>query len=225
VYVLVANGDLYAMSPVLPIHTEIPIRYLQALKGYVDLKGKEGERRWVESLTKQVQVAEEIARRREEDDNRRDAEGSSSTGKRQSFLGDRTSRAGSEAPESNTTTPRAGMTKIHPPHLTEAAGPATGVHRPLARQGPITFKPGPEEGDDEDDPVACDLVIMAIPVGDESNRDEVNVIGLAWSDGRVDVGLDVDKVQPQWVTARVGFSLIRLLNLGHPQYGARGTDY
>jgi len=36
VHVLMANGDIYTMGPVLPLHAEMPLRYLQGLKAYSD---------------------------------------------------------------------------------------------------------------------------------------------------------------------------------------------
>ena len=131
VYVLIANGDLYTMGPVMPIHAEIPLRYLQGLKAYTDAKVKrsraadvfsddgarsELQAQWVDGLIRQIKKVE-----------------------------------GTQGE----------VIKLHPPHLTETGGPAPGLHRSVMLQGPVVFSPGPQElGAAEDEDAATDFVMM-----------------------------------------------------------------
>jgi nucleoporin NUP82 len=132
VYVLIANGDLYTMGPVMPIHAEIPLRYLQGLKAFTDARLKqskhagdvfsdEGARatlqaQWVDGLVRQVKKVE---------------------GKQGEVV------------------------RLHPPHLTETGGPAPGLHRSVMLQGPVIFSPGSQEvGAADDEDAASDLAMV-----------------------------------------------------------------
>jgi nucleoporin NUP82 len=193
VYVMMANGDLYTMSPVLPLHAEVPVNYLQGLASHAKESGGQAEKRWVDSLVRQVKASEDLIKQREEE-----IEQMLSTPMRDGGL-----KAGSEIPAREIPTARNGMVRLHPPHLTETGGPAVGQHRDLARQGPFTFSPGPPADDDgEDEPVTCDLMVSAVPVG-EGESERVNVVAMTWSHGRLDVGLEQDAIRPQWMTNKV----------------------
>nr|XP_019043367.1 hypothetical protein I302_07943 [Kwoniella bestiolae CBS 10118]OCF22297.1 hypothetical protein I302_07943 [Kwoniella bestiolae CBS 10118] len=183
VYVLIANGDIYTMGPILPLRTEMPIRYLQGLKAYSEarLAKIQGEARdvfgageaglgratfqaqWVESLVKQVKMAEQ--QKKDE-----------------------------------------GTVRVHPPHLTESGGPAPGAHRALLRQGPLVYSPAPQDignGDEDDEQAATDLYISHIPPSEEEENGETEtIIAIAWSGGRVDIGLEVEKPVPRWLSSR-----------------------
>lgn len=115
----------------MPIHAEIPLRYLQGLKAYTDAKVKRAKNadafsdenaratlqsQWVDGLIRQVKKVE-----------------------------------GTQGE----------LVKLHPPHLTETGGPAPGLHRSVMLQGPVIFSPGPQEvGAAEDEDAASDLVMI-----------------------------------------------------------------
>ncbi|ORY34904.1 hypothetical protein BCR39DRAFT_515491 [Naematelia encephala] len=214
VYVLMGNGDVYGMGPILPLHTEIPLGYLQGLNAYTELRARQlsGVRglddpeaaaklgraalqsQWVESLVKQVKQEDENRRAREE--------GSSSPLRRGSLLGH--GRSGSTSSIDARSPPAEGTVRIHPPHLTEKGGPAPGVHRPMIRQGPIMFTPGPREDEEDEEQVASDIIIFD---GERQDYDGTAsghhvFLGLAWSSGRVDIGVMLDQVEPRWISSR-----------------------
>ncbi|OCF37125.1 hypothetical protein I316_01031 [Kwoniella heveanensis BCC8398] len=179
VYVLIANGDLYTMGPILPLHTELPIRYLQGLKAYSEARlakvqgqarnvfGASGaglgravfQAQWVESLVKQVKSAEEVRSRRDEE---------------------------VDSPSRRTT------------------------HRALLRQGPVVFSPGPQDvgnGDEDEEQVATDLYLSEDGPSDEEAEgstasEKQRIVAIAWSGGRVDIGLEVEKSEPRWLSSR-----------------------
>ena len=63
VYVLMANGDIYTMGPILPLHTSLPLRYLQSLRACIDaaanardsLEGRISlQRDWMDVVLRQI---------------------------------------------------------------------------------------------------------------------------------------------------------------------------
>jgi nucleoporin NUP82 len=193
--VLIANGDVYTMAPVLPLRAELPVKYLQGLKAYTKQRRRLAEVKkdgyeidrvdtwdlWISSLIKQYK-----------DGNKEESV-------------KRTSRDGrrEEAGE------KADIVKLHPPHLTATGGPAPGVHRALVRQGPVIFSPGPQEADDEDEEIyASDIVILSSSTRDDdgeegSTSEDVKAMSIVWSSGRVDTGLLMDAAEPVWVEEHV----------------------
>ncbi|WWC95514.1 hypothetical protein V866_002379 [Kwoniella sp. B9012] len=218
VYVLLANGDIYSMGPILPLRTEMPIRYLQGLKAYSETRlakiqneardvfgaGQAGlgratfQAQWVESLVKQVKIAEQ--------QKKDESSYESPTSRRTSLLNRSTSVRSNDT--STKSRPAEGTVRVHPPHLTESGGPASGAHRALLRQGPLVYSPAPQDignGDEDDEQAATDLYISQIrSSGDdeEGGRSDETIIAIAWSGGRVDMGLEVEKPEPRWFSSR-----------------------
>ncbi|WVQ73284.1 hypothetical protein IAR50_002852 [Cryptococcus sp. DSM 104548] len=229
VYCLLANGDIYLIGPVLPLRTEMPVHYLQTLKTLVDTRlaraqseardvfgaGNSGMGRltqqaeWVDALVNQVRQEEEARARREEEGEPRQVLG-------RSALGQSVRQTGSpfRLAEETATKPREAHVRVRPPHLTASGGPAPGSHRPFLRQGPLVFSPGPQEvanGDDdlEEEQSATDLVIVEVGPEDEDSEDvkgkkkmrEV-VFAIAWSGGRVDIGIETEMPEIRWMSSR-----------------------
>ena len=190
VYVLAANGDIYLMGPILPFKTEVSLKWLQSAKINADREGGL-IMQWVDDLVKQAKQ-DEYRRKKEQEE--------LTTPSRRTSLLRSGRRAGSEAPSETSRQTSDGMILLHPPHLTASGGPAPGVHRPLALQGPVVLSPGPElggEDDDEDENAATDLAVF-----EGGGKGEL-VIAVAWARGRVDVSLAVDRPLPRWVSSRV----------------------
>ena len=179
------------MGPVLPLRSELPIRYVQGLKAYVKERRRRAEGRkdddeldrleswdtFVDDLVKQA------TSKRDEGTSRRSSSGTLSSKEIERI-------------------------RIHPPHLTPTGGPASGLYKSLRRQGPVIYTPGPQEADDEvDENVASDLLILSMPRDEgaefedeeDSAKTMVSAIGIAWSSGRVDIGMLVDAPEPAWV--------------------------
>ena len=219
VHVLMANGDICTMGPVLPSHAELPMRYLQGLKAYTDgtmrrlndgedendpeheaMRGKAAlQAQWVDSVVRQVKQADESRRQREE-------EQLYTPSRRSSLLGGRHRQSGTPGPtdDRRSQVPE-GMVRVHPPHLTDTGGPAPGLHRSLTRQGPAAYSPPPQEigvGADEEEQVASDLFIFSAPGGKET-AEELSILVIAWSGGRVDIGIATEAPEPRWISSRV----------------------
>ena len=193
VHVLCANGDLYFMGPIIPLHASVPLRWLHAAKVVADREGGL-KAQWVDNLFKQVKA--------EEDRKRLDRELGLTTSRRASHSGlkppgdiaDKTTAV--DIPEDS----NAETVRLHPPHLTSSGGPGPGHHRPVLRQGPVIYDPVPEEvgaaeyGED----VASDLMLFqSKKLGGET------VVAIAWAGGRVDLGLVLDPPQPRWLSSKV----------------------
>ena len=188
VYVLAENGDLYLMGPIMPLRAELPMSWLQQVKSLSEEIGGVCAD-WVELLIKQSR--EEKEQSKEEDD-------SLSLSRRTSTLSDDRQFG---TPQPTRTSRKDGLVRLHPPHLSKSGGPAPGVHRPLLRRGPIIFSPGPqvenETEDDEEDEAASDLLMM------ENESSGSVIFAIAWSTGRVDIGLVADPPLPRWNSSKV----------------------
>ena len=225
VHVLMANGDTFTMGPVLPLHAEVPVRYLQGLKAFTAGRLRRLEKtedkdsvkystslvrvslqaQWVESLVRQARQRDETRRQRQEGELATPFQRSSLLSPRQRMTApDITSKRNNRAPVE-------GAVSVHPPHLTETGGPAPGVHRGIMRQGPWVYNPGPQDieiGTEEDEQVASDLYITSVTGNPEEEdegveREELIVVAIAWSGGRVDLGVEMEKPEPQWIASRV----------------------
>lgn len=187
IYGLLANGDVYTLCPVLPFRCEVPLKWIQRLRAYVQETGSEEERYWLDMLSRQVHIESSGA-----------ASSPGSPSVRMSILGRSTRKEQAEKKEEEEVNGDQ-LVQLHPPHLTKSGGPAPGLHMELERQGPAVFDPAGPEGDEED--VASDLMVVAVGAGGdgkEKGKEGVRVVGVCWSAGRVDVGIEVGKVQGRW---------------------------
>ncbi|WWC92973.1 uncharacterized protein L201_007936 [Kwoniella dendrophila CBS 6074] len=219
VYVLIANGDIYTMGPILPLHTEMPIQYLQGLKAYSEgkLSKIQNEARdvfgaseaglgratfqsqWVESLVKQVKLVEEAKQNSPYNE-----VVESPVSRRTSLLGRSTSTRSNDTATTRAR-PAEGTVRIHPPHLTESGGPASGAHRTLLRQGPLLYSPAPQDignGDEDAEQAATDLLVYEASTSENQKSEKETIFAIAWSGGRVDIGIEVEKPEPRWMSSR-----------------------
>lgn len=80
--------------------------------------------------------------------------------------------------------------------------------RPM-RQGPFLFQPAPRELDVGPGGGATDLVYINVEGAsllhpdEDGNEERIGVLGVAFSDGKVDICLDVEKIEAMWETNRV----------------------
>ncbi|CAK9780672.1 hypothetical protein CC85DRAFT_287955 [Cutaneotrichosporon oleaginosum] len=216
VYGLMANGDIYTMGPVLPLSADVPEEYLGALQAFVaermdeidDMEvkqpGQEGSAEYASLVgRRQMQEAWVSAVVTQCSSDSEGEPSTPSTSPRRRGYG-----LPASPPRSERLPPLPGFVRVHPPHLTAAGGPAPGAHRPLARQGPLLFNPAPQEvgnGDDVDEQSATDLTILHafgnVPEGQDPGLG-INVLAIAWSSGRVDLGIEPDGSEPRWITSR-----------------------
>ncbi|WVN89902.1 uncharacterized protein L203_105132 [Cryptococcus depauperatus CBS 7841] len=211
VYCLFANGDIYALGPIMPLQTEMPVKYLQTLKAYTDLRliriqrevrdvfeaGGSGlakirfQAEWVNSLISQIR--QETFAQMTESDEQLPSKGQSALMLQRDHLS------------------RERCVKVYPPHLTISGGPAPGTHHALLRQGPIIFSPGPQDvgngdADLDQDQMATDLLLIEIAEKDEWDVEggavQPTIVAIAWSGGRVDIGLELVRPEARWISSR-----------------------
>lgn len=182
------------MGPILPLRSELSMRYIQGLKAYTNERRKRAEVRKDEDEQDRLESWETFV-----DDIVKQAVGKRDEDK---------SRRSSLATTTTMTQKEVENVRIHPPHLTPTGGPATGSHKSLLRQGPVIYNPGPQETDDDmEENVASDLVLLCMPRHegaefedeDESERATISALGITWSSGRIDIGMIVDTPEPAWV--------------------------
>lgn len=186
VHILAANGDIYVLTPIMPLRTVLPLPTLQYLKAATDRQEAAGSSRDGQSGWRSAFV-NELVRQAKSARHTRHVNGFSSPSRStrdsaQQYIAERT-------------------VALHPPHLTEAGGPASGSHRQVLRQGPMALDPSPSEADDED--MASDIYVFRAEDGESSDADGEVFVGVAWTSGRVDLGIEVDRPQMRWVSARV----------------------
>lgn len=188
IHVLCANGDVHTMGPIIPLHAEVPIEWIQALRLTLEREDfGQAAREWVDDLIKQV---------RDEEDRMERERGVSDDA-----MSRTASRRGSLGPAYNHSDDKneveEGKVRLRPPHLTTSGGPAPGRHAPLARRGPIAYDPAPEEiGADIDEDIASDICLF------DAGGEQV-VMAVAWAGGRVDLGVLVDSPVPKWHDPKV----------------------
>ena len=86
---------------------------------------------------------------------------------------------------------------LHPPSTIKA--------QPL-RQGPFLLQPSPHSLQGSEGGDATDIMYLTFGDGSEENEGETERLGiilLAFQDGKVDVCLDVEKVEARWDSKRV----------------------
>ena len=76
------------------------------------------------------------------------------------------------------------------------------------RQGPFLFQPAPRELEQGEGGDATDLMYMSVEGASlhadvDGNEARLGVLVMAYSDGKVDVCLDVEKIEAMWEVNRV----------------------
>ncbi|KAJ6516069.1 hypothetical protein C8R45DRAFT_855821 [Mycena sanguinolenta] len=173
VYALMKSGDIYSICPYMPKNASIPSSYVHSLECFISAK---------QEFLSQTQER-----------------GSSSTTRNLSTLYDYQHKyvaalikqlpPGTVFPASSRSVP------MHPPTTIKA--------RPT-RQGPFLLQPAPRILADSDGGDATDLMYLAF--GDEDVEDDseggetehLGVVVVSHQDGRIDVCLDVEKVEARW---------------------------
>ncbi|EJU06592.1 hypothetical protein DACRYDRAFT_61384 [Dacryopinax primogenitus] len=72
----------------------------------------------------------------------------------------------------------------------------TTVKSMVVAQGPYRIIPESPELDDSIESEATDLIYL---VYDDDTSDPLNILGIAWDNGRVDICLDLDRVEGMWI--------------------------
>jgi nucleoporin NUP82 len=99
---------------------------------------------------------------------------------------------------------RLGLPNSTPPPTTpiRVVAPSTNNY-PAARQGPFLFQPAPQELDGSEGGLATDIAYLGFTSGqdaDEGETERLAIVLIAFSDGKVDVCFDVERVEARWDT-------------------------
>ncbi|RDX53954.1 hypothetical protein OH76DRAFT_1399124 [Lentinus brumalis] len=171
VYALMKSGDVYAVCPYMPKNASVPSSYIHALECYV--------------AAKQEYLSHST------DDG--DPSSPDSLTTLYDYQHKYVSALIRQLPPGTAWPATARLVPMHPPNT---------IKNPRARQGPFLLQPAPRllEGSEGGD--ATDIVYMSF--GDdaaEESEGETERLGLvlvAFQDGKVDLYLDVEKVEARW---------------------------
>ena len=184
VFVLMRNGDVYALCPFLPKHAAVAPATIRALAAREAVLGdsdgaREPQRRYLAALLRQAAVAEA-------DDSLSDP------------LLEREGTPGILAASAREGTPA------------PAGGAGPGSEAAAARlttpgsspepQGPFLLQPAPVELSDECASLASDLLFVRLTAPERGAW--LNLLAIAGRDGRVDLALLLEPVEPRWAHRR-----------------------
>ncbi|KAG5733990.1 Nucleoporin nup82 [Termitomyces sp. T112] len=171
IYAVTKSGDVYSICPYLPQNASIPSSYVHSLECFISAK-------------------QEFL-----------AQGTSAETRNLSTLYDYQHKYVTalvkQLPPGTVFPSVSRPVLIHPP---------TTIKSPAARQGPFLLQPSPRTLDDSEGGDATDMAYLSFDAdGNEEDSDSqetqhLGVIVIAFQDGKVDVCLDVEKVEAQWET-------------------------
>ncbi|BGP45314.1 hypothetical protein JCM10450v2_001132 [Rhodotorula kratochvilovae] len=206
-YALMRSGDIVAMCPFLPKKASLSPSYVHALSAFVSTK--------LDYLSSSAAPSDPFA--------------SSASSSLTSFSAHEKRYSLQQQYVSSlvrqvTTTPTASTPALlssdthddaHDPSAPRAVvAPSRPALAPRL-QGPFLLQPAPAELDNGADPAACDLAYVAYSAraaageGDEQGGDGVDVFAVAYRDGKVDLCLEVEKVEARFVGEAPSATLAR----------------
>ncbi|KAG6890889.1 hypothetical protein C0995_000846 [Termitomyces sp. Mi166 len=171
IYAVTKSGDVYSICPYLPQNASIPSSYVHSLECFISAK-------------------QEFL-----------AQGTSAETRNLSTLYDYQHKYVTalikQLPPGTVFPSVSRPVLIHPP---------TTIKSPAARQGPFLLQPSPRTLDGSEGGDATDIAYLSFDAdGDEEDNDgketeHLGVVVIAFQDGKVDVCLDVEKVEARWET-------------------------
>lgn len=167
---LMANGDIYAICPYLPQNATVPQAYIEGLEMFLAGKTQRLKEHAADGLSAPERMA--LSRRLAE---------------QHKYARRILQHIEKQDP------PQLGKMELHAPLA--AANRLRMVTSPvdlstIQIQGPMLLQPEPAELEDSDDPKATDLTYLG--TGD------LGVIAVAWTDGRVDICIEAERIEAQW---------------------------
>ncbi|KIJ37458.1 hypothetical protein M422DRAFT_60999 [Sphaerobolus stellatus SS14] len=182
VYALTKSGDVWAMCPFLPSNATVPAAYIHALEYFV--------------RAKQEQATEATLA----DSAENGSPGPSLFAIYAYQLKYAIALSKQISDSSATILPTSSRSvNIHAPSIMRS--------RPM-RQGPFLLQPSPHYLDGEEESEATDLVYIDVTgssslfLDDNGSEERLGALALAYSDGKVDVCLDVEKIEAIWEPAK-----------------------
>ena len=200
VYAGMRSGDIYAICPYMPKNAAIPSSYVHALECFVAAK---------QEFLSQASTS-----------------GAASTSNSLASMYDYQHKYVTallkQLPPGTTFPSKSRTVSMHPP---------TTLRPQPVRQGPFLLQPAPLMLEDSEGGDATDIVYLAFGAdndeNDEGETERLGVVLVAFQDGKIDVFLDVEKVEARW-ERKVGgpflFSFAAKLTLFSAWHEYRATD-
>ncbi|KAJ2924970.1 hypothetical protein H1R20_g12145, partial [Candolleomyces eurysporus] len=170
VYALMRSGDIYSICPYLPQNASVPTSYVHSLECFISAK-------------------QEFL-----------AQGSSSASNQLSTLYDYQRKYVNALIKQLPT----GSVAFPPSTRSVSLHPPKSISYSALRQGPFLLQPVPRILDGSDGGDATDIVYLSFDPDEEDSEedgqetDHLGVIMVAYKDGKVDMFLDVEKVEARW---------------------------
>lgn len=170
VYAVMKSGDIYAICPYMPKNASIPSSYVHALECFVAAKQ--------EFLTQASTSG---------------AASGSSLASVYDYQHKYVTALLKQLPPGTTFPSKSRTVLMHPP---------TTMRTQPVRQGPFLLQPAPLTLENSEGGDATDMVYLAFGTDndedDEGETERLGVILVAFQDGKVDMFLDVEKVEARW---------------------------
>ncbi|CCM04850.1 uncharacterized protein FIBRA_07043 [Fibroporia radiculosa] len=168
IYAITRSGDIYAICPYMPKNASIPLAYVHALECFVAAK------------------QEFLARSPEE--------GTSSNGLENMYEYQHKYVAAlvKQLPSDDAHPEASRFILMHPPSI---------MKNPPVRQGPFLLQPSPRTLEGSEGGDATDIIYLAFENEAEEAHGDMERLGVlltSFQDGRVDVYLDLEKVEARW---------------------------
>ncbi|KAF6762852.1 hypothetical protein DFP72DRAFT_1061098 [Ephemerocybe angulata] len=170
VYALMKSGDIYALSPYLPQNASVPTSYVHSLECFISAK--------------QDQLHNGTA------------PASNQLSTWYDYQSKYVNSLIKQLPPGTGFPANTRAVSLHPPKT---------IANPLFRQGPFLLQPVPRILDGSEGGDATDITYLSFTTDEdeadsEGDTDHLGVIVVAYQDGKVDVFLDVEKVEAKWET-------------------------
>ncbi|KAI0796551.1 nuclear pore component-domain-containing protein [Abortiporus biennis] len=169
VYALMKSGDIYAISPYMPQNASVPSSYIHALDCFVHAKQEYLSQSHLEGGT------------------------SSSLNTLYDYQHRYVSALLKQLPPGTAFPAAPRAINMHPP---------TTIKSKPIRQGPFLLQPSPRELDGSEGVDATDITYLTFGTNDDEESDgeteRLGVVLITSKDGKVDICLDVEKVEAKW---------------------------
>ncbi|KAL7409546.1 hypothetical protein BDY24DRAFT_366825 [Mrakia frigida] len=200
VYALMGNGDIYGVCPFLPKNALVPEAYIRSLSAFASSKLS-----YISTLPAPSPSQSHSPVRTTPAPSFLSTRYQAQTAFLSSLLS-QISDVTSSNPTSMEVDDSSEPVLVHPPT-------SAGSRKPLV-QGPFLFQPAPRELDGDDVPRATDIFLLGAGGGVRGSRNdeeeegggdkvgrksEMTVLGLVFEDGKVDLCLEVEKMEGLWV--------------------------
>ncbi|KAF9076010.1 hypothetical protein BDP27DRAFT_1415160 [Rhodocollybia butyracea] len=179
VYAVMKSGDVYSICPYMPQNASIPSAYVHSLECFISAKQEFLEQRGTSQANKNMSVLYDYQHK---------------------YI----SALLKQLPPGTVFPAPSRSILMHPP---------TTIKAPPERQGPFLLQPSPRTLDDSEGGDATDMMYLSYSQTQDSDAEDgpvaenLDVILITYQDGKVDVCLDVEKVEARWQSKNASHDL------------------